>query len=112
MKLKKSLSEILTGITTKSTSGHKYSMTRYRGKKDLFDVTVEALTFRNKSKRFDVGVYKRTQVKPDTAEYGKLLKQYGHLRFSGEPERIVSVPVLAEQFLKPEDVLKTLRDLK
>jgi hypothetical protein len=84
-------------------------MSRYRGKKGLFDVSVEALTFRDKSRGYDVGVYERTQVKPDTEEYKKLLQKHGHLRLDGN--KIVSVPVLVQHFQKPEDVLKILRDL-
>lgn len=110
MKLKGSLSQILTGITVKSTSGFKYSMSRYRGQKGLFDVTVEALTFRDKTRRYDVGIYQKTQVKPATQEYERLLQKHGHLRL--DANKIVSVPVLAQHFQKPEDVLKILRDLK
>lgn len=109
MKLKKSLSEILDDLTVKSTSGFKYSMSRYKGKKGLFDVTVAALTFRDKTRAFELGVYKRTQVKPDSEEYKRLLQQHGHLSLGSD--KVVSVPVLATSFEKPEDVLKTLKDL-
>ena len=116
--LKKDLEKLLTDLTVKHTSGVKYSMSRYRGQKGLFDITLEARTYGRQSlfepdkkrRLFDLGIFKRTPVKVDSPEYKKLLSKHGSLRV--DPNKVVSFPVLAKTFEKPEDALKILRELK